>query len=63
MEMLVKRAGIWLAVLLLAVLAMAGAADTPFAIQMGIVALAALIGLAVSRDRKGHPQDARRGQI
>jgi len=48
MEMLVKRAGIWLAVLLLAVLAMAGAADTPFAIQMGIVALAALIGLAVS---------------
>ena len=48
MEMLVKRAGIWLAVLLLAVLAMAGAADTPFAIQMGIVAVAALIGLAVS---------------
>jgi cytochrome c oxidase cbb3-type subunit 1 len=48
MDILVKRAAIWLVVLLLAVMAIAEAADTPFAIQMGIVAVAALIGLVVS---------------
>ena len=42
------RAGIWLALFLLSILAMLGAADTPFAIQMGIVAAATLIGLWVT---------------
>ena len=48
MERLVSRAGIWLAVLFLAVAAMAAAHDSGFAIHMGIVALAALIGLVFS---------------
>jgi cytochrome c oxidase cbb3-type subunit 1 len=39
------RAGIWLVALLLAILAIAGAADKPFAVQMGIVAVACAIGL------------------
>jgi len=48
MESVLGRAGIWLVVLLLAIMASAGAVDTPFAIQMGIVALAALITLCVT---------------
>ncbi|NML94127.1 cytochrome-c oxidase, cbb3-type subunit I [Novosphingobium olei] len=48
MVSLVTRSGIWLAVLFLAVIAIALAKDTPFAIHMGICALAALIGLVVS---------------
>ena len=38
------RAGIWLVVLFLAILAIAAAADTGFAVHMTIVALAAAIG-------------------
>ena len=45
MQSVLARAGWWLVAVLLAVIAMAGAADTPFAIQMGIVAVAALIAL------------------
>jgi cytochrome c oxidase cbb3-type subunit 1 len=48
MEKVIARAGWWLAALLIAVVAMAAAADTGFAIHMGIVALAAVIGLWVS---------------
>ena len=40
-----SRAGIWLALLLLSVLAIEAAQDTAFAIQMGIVAVATLVGL------------------
>ena len=40
-----SRAGIWLALLLLSVLAIVAAQDTAFAIQMGIVAVATLVGL------------------
>jgi cytochrome c oxidase cbb3-type subunit 1 len=42
------RVGLWLIVLLLAVLACGAAVDTGFAIHMGIVGLAALIGLIVT---------------
>ena len=45
MESVLTRAGLWFAGLVLALLAVAGAVDTPFAIQMGIVACAALLGL------------------
>ena len=45
MELVLGRAGLWLVLLLFAVLAIAGAADTGFAIHMGIVALACAIGL------------------
>jgi len=48
MESVVTRAGIWLAVLLVAILAVAAAADSGFAIHMSIVAVAALIGLWVT---------------
>ncbi|MCW1381461.1 cytochrome-c oxidase, cbb3-type subunit I [Novosphingobium sp. KCTC 2891] len=48
MESLVMRSGIWFAVLVFAVIAMAMAVDGGFAIHMGICALAALIGLVVS---------------
>jgi len=48
MESVVARAGIWLAVLLVAILAVAAAADSGFAIHMTIVAIAALIGLWVT---------------
>jgi len=51
MEKVLTRAGWWLAVILVAVLAMAAAADTGFAVHMGIVALAAMIGLWVSLTR------------
>jgi len=45
MVTLTGRAGIWLAALLIAILAVAAAADTGFAIHMGIVAAACLVGL------------------
>ena len=45
MESVLTRAGLWFAALVLALLAVAGAVDTPFAIQMGIVATAAFMGL------------------
>ena len=48
MESVLARAGIWLAILFVAVLGIAGAADTAFAVHMGIVALAACICLWVS---------------
>ncbi|OJW59392.1 MAG: cytochrome-c oxidase, cbb3-type subunit I [Sphingomonadales bacterium 63-6] len=48
MVKVVSGAGIWLAILLLAVIAIAGAQDSGFAIHMTIVAIAALIGLVVS---------------
>ncbi|MDE2595416.1 MAG: cytochrome-c oxidase, cbb3-type subunit I [Sphingomonadales bacterium] len=51
MDKMIARAAWWLAALLIAVLAVAGAADTGFAIHMGIVALAAVIGLWVSLTR------------
>ena len=45
MERIVARAGIWFAVVLLAVMAAATARDAGFAVHMIIVAAAALIGL------------------
>ena len=51
MEILIQRSGWWLAALLIAIMAMAAAVDTGFAIHMGIVAVAALIGLWVSLTR------------
>ncbi|MFM5906439.1 MAG: cytochrome-c oxidase, cbb3-type subunit I, partial [Novosphingobium sp.] len=48
MERVLSRAGIWLVVLFLAISAVAASADWGFAVHMGIVALAAVIGLAVA---------------
>jgi cytochrome c oxidase cbb3-type subunit 1 len=45
MERIVTRAGVWFAVVLLAVMAAATAHDSGFAVHMFIVAIAALIGL------------------
>ena len=45
MERVLSRAGLWLVVLFLAIVAVAGSADWGFAVHMGIVALAALIAL------------------
>jgi cytochrome c oxidase cbb3-type subunit I len=45
MERVVSRAGLWLVVLFLAIVAVAASADWGFAVHMGIVALAALIAL------------------
>ncbi|MFM6933769.1 MAG: cytochrome-c oxidase, cbb3-type subunit I [Novosphingobium sp.] len=45
MERVLSRAGLWLVVLFLAIVATAGSADWGFAVHMGIVALAALIAL------------------
>ncbi len=45
MESVLTRAGLWFVALVLALLAVAGAVDTPFAIQMGTVAAAACVGL------------------
>ncbi|MCW1402177.1 cytochrome-c oxidase, cbb3-type subunit I [Novosphingobium sp. MW5] len=45
MERVLSRAGLWLAVLFLAIVATAASADWGFAVHMGIVALAALIAL------------------
>jgi cytochrome c oxidase cbb3-type subunit I len=51
MDTVLARSGIWLGVLLLAIVAMAAAVDSGFAVHMGIVALAAGIGLVVSLRR------------
>ena len=51
MDTVLARAGIWLAVILIALIAIANAADSGFAVHMGIVALAAAIGLVVSLRR------------
>ena len=48
MEKVVSRAGIWLAIMFSALIAIAYAHDQPFAIHMGIVALAAFICLLVT---------------
>ena len=54
MELVLGRAGIWLVLLLLSILAIAGAADTGFAIQMGIVALACVVGLGFTLTRANY---------
>jgi cytochrome c oxidase cbb3-type subunit 1 len=51
MDSVLARSGLWLGVMLLAIVAMAAAADTGFAVHMAIVALAALIGLVVTLTR------------
>jgi len=51
METVLARAGLWLAILFVAILAIAGAADTGFAVHMGIIACAAAICLWVSISR------------
>ena len=48
MESALSRSGLWLVALLIAVAACAAAVDTGFAIHMGIVALACIIGLVVT---------------
>ncbi|MEQ1726305.1 MAG: cytochrome-c oxidase, cbb3-type subunit I [Sphingopyxis sp.] len=48
MDRVVTRSGIWIFILLFAFIAMMQAADSGFAVHMGIVAIAALIGLYVS---------------
>ncbi len=66
MEKLVSRAGLWFVITIVAVMAVAAAKDSGFAIHMSIVALAALIALWVnvsgadySAIAKGILQDAR----
>ncbi|MBF9151847.1 cytochrome-c oxidase, cbb3-type subunit I [Novosphingobium jiangmenense] len=48
MESALSRSGLWLVALLIAVAACAAAVDTGFAIHMGLVALACIIGLVVT---------------
>jgi cytochrome c oxidase cbb3-type subunit 1 len=48
MESVLARAGLWLAILFVAIVGMAAAADTAFAVHMGIVAIAACICMWVS---------------
>ena len=48
MESALSRTGLWLVALLIAVAACAAAVDTGFAIHMGIVALACILGLIVT---------------
>jgi cytochrome c oxidase cbb3-type subunit 1 len=45
METVLARAGLWLAILFVAILAIAGAADTGFAVHMAIIACAAAVCL------------------
>ncbi|MFT4028008.1 MAG: cbb3-type cytochrome c oxidase subunit I, partial [Novosphingobium sp.] len=59
MEMVLARAGWWLAALLIAIMAVAAAADTGFAIHMAIVAVAACIGLWFSLGRADYAGIAR----
>ncbi|MFC3175386.1 cytochrome-c oxidase, cbb3-type subunit I [Novosphingobium bradum] len=59
MVTLTGRAGIWLAALLVAILAVAAAADTGFAIHMGIVAAACLVGLYFTLTRADYSALAR----
>ncbi|MBA4355760.1 MAG: cytochrome-c oxidase, cbb3-type subunit I, partial [Novosphingobium sp.] len=48
MESALSRSGLWLVALFIAVLACAAAVDTGFAIHMGIVAFACIVGLIVT---------------
>ncbi|MBC2665633.1 cytochrome-c oxidase, cbb3-type subunit I [Novosphingobium flavum] len=59
MVTVVSRAGIWLVALLLAILAVAAAADKGFAIQMGIVAAACAVGLWTALTRADYAGVAR----
>jgi cytochrome c oxidase cbb3-type subunit 1 len=59
METVVARAGLWLAIIFIAVLAVAAAADTGFAVHMSIVAFAAAIGLYVTLSRTDYGAIAR----
>ncbi len=59
METVLARASIWLAILLIAIVAMAAAADPGFGVHMAIVALAAFIGLWVSLSRTDYGAIAR----
>ncbi len=59
MDTLVMRSGLWLAALFLAVAAMAVAADSGFAVHMGIVAAAAFVGLWVTMSRADYGAIAR----
>jgi cytochrome c oxidase cbb3-type subunit 1 len=59
METVLARAGIWLAVLFIAIAGIAAAADPGFAVHMAIVALAAIIGLCVSLSRTDYGAIAR----
>jgi cytochrome c oxidase cbb3-type subunit 1 len=59
MVTVLARAGWWLAALFIAILATAAAVDTGFAVHMVIVALAALIGLAVTLSKADYAAAAR----
>ncbi|MEQ1509551.1 MAG: cytochrome-c oxidase, cbb3-type subunit I [Sphingopyxis sp.] len=55
----VTKAGVWIIILLFAMIAVMQAADSGFAVHMGIVALAALIGLYVSLSKTDYAALAR----
>ncbi|MEK6541021.1 MAG: cytochrome-c oxidase, cbb3-type subunit I [Pseudomonadota bacterium] len=59
MDRVVTRAGIWIFVILLAFIALMQAADSGFAVHMGIVAIAALIGLYVTVSKTDYAALAR----
>ncbi|RKF21719.1 cytochrome-c oxidase, cbb3-type subunit I [Altericroceibacterium spongiae] len=59
MERVLARTGIWFAILLLAFVAAAFARDGGYAIHMGIIAIAALIGLWVTISRQDYGAIAR----
>ncbi|MBW8785089.1 MAG: cytochrome-c oxidase, cbb3-type subunit I [Novosphingobium sp.] len=59
MDTVLARAGVWLAAILIAIVASAMAIDQPFAIQMIIVALAAFAGLCVTLSRTDYDAVAR----
>ena len=59
MELVLSRAGWWFAALLIAIAACAAAVDSGFAIHMGIVALAAFIGLWVTLGKTDYGTIAR----
>jgi len=59
MEKVLSRAGLWFVIALLAVMAVAGAKDSGFAIHMAIVAAAALVALWVSVSRVDYAAIAR----
>ncbi len=59
MDRVVTRAGIWIFVILLAFIALMQAADSGFAVHMGIVVIAALIGLYVTVSKTDYAALAR----
>jgi len=59
MESVLARAAIWLAVLLTAIMASAVAVDTPFAVHMVIVAIAAFVALAATLRGANYSASAR----